>query len=141
MKRYISSDGWGHIFAGNTSFETRWVVDCETRKLVAGFIMEGRGWLPLYGHLLADLEEDVEQNVLWELDSNTLDYKEHGLRRSKTIPVWARSPAPAVVAPAPKSPAHRTPTIRTQQENAELECATHTPPFHLRWKTKEMFFP
>ncbi|WP_156379699.1 MULTISPECIES: hypothetical protein [unclassified Rhizobium] len=142
MKRYIVADGWGHIFWGNDMRETRWVLDCVTRQLVAGSIMEN-GWSPLHGFVLADLQEDVEHNVLGELDKQCLDWEETGLRRTNKLPGWACDPAPLVVTTLPETLAAQSRLSKRTPAEHHYECeyASRTPPFYLRLETKQMLFP
>lgn len=91
MKKYLVADEWVHIFVGTRESYTLWVLDVEARKLVVGFVMEGHRCEALEGYLLADLQEDVEHNVLSEIDGGTFDAEEMGLIETDTLPDWAQA--------------------------------------------------
>jgi hypothetical protein len=92
MKKYIvATGGWGHIFEYESAPScTKWVLDVAARKLVCGFVLEGRYWEPLVGDLLLDLHEDVECNIGW-IDGYRLGYFD--LLVTNRLPAWAKKPA------------------------------------------------
>ena len=90
MKKYLVSDGWIHIFVGTHESYTQWVLDVETRKLVCGFVEDGTHWETLDGHLLQDLQEDIDGNVLREIDRGTFNAEEMDLIETDTLPDWAQ---------------------------------------------------
>lgn len=92
MKKYLVSDGWGHIFVGNHESYTRWVLDVAAQKLVCGFVEERARWHPLTGHLLEDLQEDVACNILSEIERGTFEAEEHALVETDTLPDWQMNP-------------------------------------------------
>lgn len=87
--RYVTSEGWGHIFAGNKETTTRWVLDRESDQLVDTQLLDTRAgmvWKFLSKRLTADLLEDIRCN---DVDS---DPDTWGVIESNQLPGWARSP-------------------------------------------------
>lgn len=80
--QFISLEGWGHIFIGNTETITRWVVDPAAKTLVfAQYLVSGLAstWTDMDKAMLVDLAESLYDN----------DVLSPGAFDTEPMPNWA----------------------------------------------------
>lgn len=85
IPRFLQSDGWGHIFAGDAEQITRWVLDRATGGLIAAEVKGHMGWKSLSPDEKNDLAESIKDNdVLASPEDFEGDVVESGV-----LPEWA----------------------------------------------------